>query len=62
MAREIETIGIAAEGSGVAVDPDNGAPYLLGHGEQATARLIDIYKIENDIVCPALTSSSAWTA
>ena len=48
MARDVETVGIAAEAAGVSVHPSDGSTHLVGHGHQAAAHVLDRGEVRHD--------------
>src|SRR5262249_14419211 len=48
MAREVETVWIAAKPSGISIDPCDGATHLIGHRHEVPVGLFNRYEIDRD--------------
>src|SRR5215471_335308 len=48
LAREVETVWIAAKPSGISIDPCDGATHLIGHRHEVPVGLFNRYEIDRD--------------
>src|SRR5262245_36889330 len=51
VAREVETVWIAAKPSGISIDPCDGATHLIGHRHEVPVSLFNRYEINRDEDC-----------